>query len=128
MEVVTKRDGGAYKIAFERGLTVEKLERIGDPDETGTTVSFWPDADIFTDTTVYDYDTLANRFREMAFLNKGLKISLHDERIVEADGAPRTEVFQANGGIVDFVKYLNEGKETLNKTRLLRGGKRRRYG
>lgn len=115
LEVVTKRDGGAYKIAFERGLTVEKLERIGDSKKTGTTVSFWPDPEIFTDTTVYDYDTLANRFREMAFLNKGLKISLHDERVTDAEGNPRTEVFQANGGIVDFVKYLNEGKETLNK-------------
>ena len=64
---------------------------------------------------MYDYDTLAARFREMAFLNRGLKIILVDERITDADGNPRTEVFQAMGGIVDFVKFLNDGKETLNK-------------
>ena len=64
---------------------------------------------------MYDYDTLAARFREMAFLNRGLKIILTDERITDADGNPRTEVFQAMGGIVDFVKFLNDGKETLNK-------------
>ena len=73
------------------------------------------EVNVFTETTVFDYDTLASRFREMAFLNRGLKIVLHDERVTDADGNPRTEVFQYAGGIVDFVKYLNEGKETLNK-------------
>ena len=117
LEVQVKRDGGVYEIAFERGVTVEKLKKVGTTREanTGTVVTFWPDPEIFTDTTVYDYDTLAARFREMAFLNKGLKITVHDERIYDAEGNPRSEVFQANGGIIDFVKYLNEGKETLNK-------------
>lgn len=115
LEVVVCRDGGKHEIAFERGKTVEKLHRIGDAGHTGTTVTFWPDPDIFTETTVYDYDTLAARFREMAFLNRGLKIILTDERITDANGNPRTEVFQAMGGIVDFVKFLNDGKETLNK-------------
>ena len=117
LEVQVKRDGGIYEIAFERGITAEKLKKVGTTREsnTGTTVTFWPDPEIFTDTTIFDYDTLAARFREMSYLNKGLKISFHDERITDSEGAPRTEVFQAAGGIVDFVKYLNEGKETLNK-------------
>ncbi len=115
MEVNVCRDGKEYEIAFSRGKTSEKLRETGKAKHTGTKISFWPDPDIFTETTVYDYDTLANRFREMAFLNKGLKIVLHDERVTDAEGQPRTDVFQFAGGIVDFVKYLNEGKETLNK-------------
>ena len=115
MEVNVCRDGIEYGIAFSRGKTSEKLREIGKAKHTGTKISFWPDPDIFTETTIYDYDTLANRFREMAFLNKGLKIVLHDERVTDAEGQPRTDVFQFAGGIVDFVKYLNESKETLNK-------------
>ncbi|WP_165052716.1 MULTISPECIES: DNA topoisomerase (ATP-hydrolyzing) subunit B [unclassified Adlercreutzia] len=115
VEVFVKRDGSEYKIAFDHGKTVEKLKKLGPAKGTGTKTTFWPDPAIFTETTIFDYDTLANRFREMAFLNKGLKIILHDERVTDAEGNPRTEVFQAQGGIVDFVKYLNEGRETLNK-------------
>ena len=114
LEVVVCRDGGKHEIAFERGKTVEKLHRIGDADHTGTMVTFWPDPEIFTDTVVYDYDTLAERFREMAFLNKGLHIQLTDEREREEDGSFKTESFQYAGGIVDFVTWLNRGKETLN--------------
>ena len=115
VEVQVRRDGKEYEIDFDHGKTKTKLHEIGKAKHTGTTVTFWPDPDIFTETTVYDYDTLAARFREMAFLNRGLKIILTDERITDADGNPRTEVFQAMGGIVDFVKFLNDGKETLNK-------------
>ena len=121
VEVNVKRDGKEYEIDFDHGHTATKLHEIGSADHTGTKVTFWPDAEIFTETTIYDYDTLAARFREMAFLNKGLKITLHDERAnpgsVVSDKAPepRVEVFQYAGGIIDFVKYLNEGKETLNK-------------
>ena len=115
VEVQVRRDGKEYEIDFDHGKTKTKLHEIGKAKHTGTTVTFWPDPDIFTETTVYDYDTLAARFREMAFLNRGLKIILVDERITDADGNPRTEVFQAMGGIVDFVKFLNDGKETLNK-------------
>lgn len=113
--VQVKRDGGVHEIAFERGVTTEKLHRIGNAKDTGTTVTFWPDPEIFTETLVFDYDTLANRFREMAFLNKGLHIELVDERNVSEEGVAKSEVFQYMGGIVDFVKYLNTGKETLNK-------------
>lgn len=115
VEVCVRRDGSEYHIAFDHGKTIEKLTKIGPAKGTGTKTTFWPDPEIFTETTVYDYDTLANRFREMAFLNKGLKIILHDERVTDAEGVARTEVFQAQGGIIDFVKYLNDGKETLNK-------------
>ena len=115
VEVCVKRDGKEYAIDFDHGKTATKLHEIGKAKGTGTKTTFWPDPDIFTETTVYDYDTLASRFREMAFLNRGLKIIFHDERVTDADGNPRTEVFHATGGIVDFVKFLNEGKETLNK-------------
>ena len=116
VEVQVRKEGKEYFIGFDHGKTSEKLREVGPTKRgNGTTVSFWPDPEIFTETTVYDFDTLANRFREMAFLNKGLKIVLYDERVTDADGKPRTEVFQYAGGIVDFVKFLNEGKETLNK-------------
>ena len=115
VEVFVKRDGGEYKIAFDHGKTSEKLAKVGSAKGTGTKTTFWPDPTIFTETTVFDYTTLANRFREMAFLNKGLKIVLYDERELDDEGNPKTEVFQYAGGIQDFVKFLNEGKETLNK-------------
>ena len=120
-EVRVRRDGKEYEIAFERGKTVEKLHEIGSAKHTGTTVTFWPDPEIFTETTLYDYDTLQARLREVAFLNKNLKIELIDERAdpqaLDGDKAaePRKETFQYAGGIVDFAKWLTAGKETLNK-------------
>ena len=119
--VQVRRDGKEYEISFERGKTFEKLHEVGKAKKTGTTVTFWPDPEIFSETCIYDFDTLANRFREMAFLNKGLKIELTDERsnprelMSETAEEPRKVVFKYDGGIVDFVKYLNDGKETLNK-------------
>ena len=114
------RDGKEYEIAFDHGKTSTKLHEIGNASHTGTKVTFWPDPEIFTETVVYDYDTLAARFREMAFLNKGLKINLHDERsnassvVSEPAAETKTEVFQYEGGIIDFVKFINEGRTTLN--------------
>ena len=119
--VQVRRDGSEYEISFERGKTAEKLHVIGKSKKSGTTVTFWPDPEIFSETCIYDFDTLANRFREMAFLNKGLKIELTDERsdpnqlISEPAAEPKAVSFKYDGGIVDFVKFLNEGKETLNK-------------
>ena len=119
--VNVRRDGKEYQIAFERGKTVEKLHEVGKSRSNGTTVTFWPDPEIFTDTCIYEFDTLQTRFREMAFLNKGLRIDLIDERSetnqllsIKAE-EPRKVSFKYEGGIIDFVKYLNEGKETLNK-------------
>lgn len=113
--VQVRRDGAEYEISFDHGKTKEKLHKISSAKHTGTTVTFWPDPEIFQETTVYDYNTLAARFREMSFLNKGLKITLIDERTLNEDGKPTKEVFQALGGLQDFVKYINTGKETLNK-------------
>lgn len=113
--VQVRRDGTEYEISFDHGKTKEKLHKIGTSKKTGTTVTFWPDPEIFQETTVYDYSTLAARFREMSFLNKGLKITLIDERNLDEEGKPTKEVFQALGGLQDFVKYINQGKETLNK-------------
>lgn len=113
--VQVRRDGKEYEISFDHGKTSEKLHEIGATKTTGTTVTFWPDPEIFKETTVYDFSTLQARFREMAFLNKGLKITLIDERATDESGQYTTEVFHAEGGLQDFVKFLNEGKETLNK-------------
>lgn len=108
------RDGNVYEMEFSRGKTTQKLKKVGTSKISGTTITFWPDPEIFTETTSYDYSTLANRFREMAFLNKGLKIVITDERSVDEEGNQKTETFQYSGGIVDFVKFLNTGKEPLN--------------
>ena len=103
-----KRDGGIYEMEFQRGKTTKKMQKVGETKATGTTVTFWPDDMIF-ESTVYDYDTLHDRLQETAFLNKGLKITLTDEREL----IPRTDEFCYQGGIVDFVKFLNTEKEIL---------------
>ncbi len=104
-----RRDGGIYTMEFARGKTVKSIECIGKTKTTGTTVTFWPDPQIFTETTVYDHDTISNRLQEMAFLNRGLKIVFTDEREL----TPRVEEYCYQGGISDFVKFLNEGNEIL---------------
>jgi DNA gyrase subunit B len=109
LEVEIKRDGAVWTQTYDHGKPTAPLAQGGKSKATGTTVTFWADASIF-ETTVYDYDTLASRFRETAFLNKNLRIHLTDERELE----PRQEEFRYAGGIVDFVKYLNHGKDTVN--------------
>ncbi|MGI6032855.1 MAG: DNA topoisomerase (ATP-hydrolyzing) subunit B [Coriobacteriales bacterium] len=104
-----KRDGGIYEMEFSRGKTTKKIEKIGKTSTTGTTITFWPDPDVFQ-TIEFDWDTLEHHFRQTAFLNKNLKITFRDERGDE----PREMVFQYKGGINDFVKYLNNGKECIN--------------
>ena len=104
--VQVRRDGNVYEMEFARGKTVKKMTVVGESETTGTTITFWPDEEIF-ETTVYDFDTLHDRLQEMAFLNRDLKIVLTDER----EMTPRVEEFCYSGGIVDFVKFLNEGKE-----------------
>ncbi len=106
MIVQVKRDGHIYEMQFSRGKTTQKMKIVGDAKTTGTTTTFWPDDEIF-ETTVYDYETLRNRLQETAFLNRNLKIVLRDEREL----TPRVDEFCYEGGIVDFVKFLNEGKE-----------------
>jgi len=109
LDVEVKRDGKIWAQTYDHGKPVDKLKEIGKSKATGTTITFWPDEEIF-ETIEFDFDTLATRMRETAFLNKGLKIVLTDERELE----PRREEYRYAGGIVDFVKYLNESKETLH--------------
>ena len=111
MEVEVKRDGKIYRQAYEQGKTVSKLEVVGDTKKTGSKTTFWPDAEIFSETTEYDYDTLQHRLRETAFLNKGIKITLEDKR----ESNKKKEVFHYEGGIKEFVKHMNQNKEALHK-------------
>ena len=110
MEVEVRRDGKRYGIEFMRGKTSKPLYEIGTADSTGTTVHFKPDNTIFTE-TVYDYDILRLRLRELAFLNKGVTISLQDDREGH-DG--RNETFHFKGGIIEFVKYVDANKDKIN--------------
>ncbi len=103
-----KRDGKVYEMAFERGKTVQKMKVVGSSKATGTTITFWPDEEIF-ETTTYSYDVLHTHLQETAFLNKNLKIVLTDEREL----TPRVDEFCYAGGIIDFVKFRNEGKDVL---------------
>ncbi|WP_297183220.1 DNA topoisomerase (ATP-hydrolyzing) subunit B [uncultured Enorma sp.] len=106
MIVQVKRDGKIHEMQFSRGNTTQKMKTVGTAKSTGTTTTFWPDDEIF-ETTVFDYETLRNRLQETAFLNKNLKIVLKDEREL----MPRVDEFCYEGGIIDFVKFLNEGKD-----------------
>ena len=109
-EVTIQRDGGIFQMKFERGKTVQSLTRIGDSNKTGTKVRFLADDTIF-ETLEYNYETLENRFREMAFLTKGLFISIEDKR----EETPKKAEFCYEGGLNSFVEYLNKNKEKLNQ-------------
>ena len=110
LEVEIYNEGKVYKQRYERGKVVYKLKVIDECDaqKTGTKVTFLPDKEIFEE-TVFDYDTLKQRFREMAFLTKNLKIVLKDERPEE----PIEKTFHYEGGIKEFVQYLNKSKTPL---------------
>lgn len=108
MEVEVRRNGKCYGIEFKQGKTSKKLYEKGTTDTTGTTVHFKPDASIFTETE-YSYDTLRLRIRELAFLNKGITISLIDER---PEG--RSESFHFAGGIIEFVEFVDHNKDKIN--------------
>ena len=110
-EVTIKRDGGLYQMSFERGKVVKKLERIGDAEGSGTKVRFFADGTIF-ETLEYKYEVLEERFREMAFLTKGLHINLKDLR----GETPRESDFCFEGGLISFVEFLNKNKEKLHPT------------
>ncbi|MCI6020163.1 MAG: DNA topoisomerase (ATP-hydrolyzing) subunit B [[Bacteroides] pectinophilus] len=111
LEVRVKRNGHIYEQRYQRGKVMEPLTIVGDcpEEETGTMVHFLPDKEIFTETTVYEYDILKQRLREMAFLTKGIKIILRDER----EGLEQERVFHYEGGIKEFVEYLNKSKTPL---------------
>ena len=109
VEVTIQRDGGIYQMAFERGKTTKHLEKIGDSNKTGTKVRFLADDTIF-ETLEYEYEVLENRFREMAFLTKGLKLTIEDKRVEPS----RKSEFCYEGGLISFVEYLNRNKEKIN--------------
>ncbi|MBY0491530.1 MAG: DNA topoisomerase (ATP-hydrolyzing) subunit B [Gemmatimonadaceae bacterium] len=117
LKVWIKRDGKEHYMDFARGTTTTKLKvmRSVPKSETGTKVWFKPDGTIFQETTRYEWTTLASRLRELAFLNKGIQITLRDERPDEfKDGQPREEVFFARGGLKEFVTFLNGNKKPLH--------------
>ena len=109
-EVIVQRDGGMYQMRFARGKTDKHIERIGDSKKTGTKVRFLADDTIF-ETTNYDFDTLENRMREIAFLTKGLKITIEDQR----EETPKKSEFCFEGGLKSFVEFLSKNKEKINK-------------
>ncbi len=110
MEVLVKRDGHKWRMAFVRGQTVRPLEQLEKTKETGTLVRFKPDPEIFP-VVEFHYGTLADRLRQLAFLNKGVTITLKDDR----ETPPRQETFFAKGGLVQFVEWLNRNKKPLHK-------------
>lgn len=110
MEATVKRDGHIYQQKYSRGIPTSKVEVIGDVDSSvhGTTIRWKPDATIFTETTVHDYDVLKKRLRELAFLNSGITIIFRDERLEN----PKEEILKYEGGIVHYVKEMNEAKHS----------------
>ncbi len=109
------RDGFTWEQTYSKGVPTSKLKKAGASKNHGTRVHFTPDKEIFTTATEYNYDTLAQRLRELAFLNKGLVITLTDERTTDAKtGEAKHSEFKYNGGIAEFIKHLNRGKQTLH--------------
>lgn len=111
LEVFVHRDGKIYYQRYNRGVPCEDLKVVGETDGTGTIVHFKPDPEIFKETTEYDYDTLATRLRELAFLNKGILITIEDKR----EGKQRKNEYHYEGGIISYVKHLNRTKEVLHE-------------
>ncbi|MEC1585278.1 DNA topoisomerase (ATP-hydrolyzing) subunit B [Bacillus spizizenii] len=109
--VTVHRDGKIHRQTYKRGVPVSDLEIIGETDHTGTTTHFVPDPEIFTETTEYDYDLLANRVRELAFLTKGVNITIEDKR----EGQERKNEYHYEGGIKSYVEYLNRSKEVVHE-------------
>jgi len=114
LELEIWRDGATWEQTYSKGEPTSKMKKVGAAKRRGTKVHFLPDRTIFTETT-YNYDTLAQRLRELAFLNKGLLITLTDERTTDAkSGEPKHTDFKYNGGIAEFIKHLNRGKQVLH--------------
>ncbi|BAU99925.1 DNA topoisomerase (ATP-hydrolyzing) subunit B [Aurantimicrobium minutum] len=110
LEVEVKRQGFSYTQSYNIGVPEAPLAKQGPTDETGTTITFWPNADIF-ETVEFDYETLRARFQQMAFLNKGLRITLIDENQEDGEGNPLTVSYMFENGLMDYVQYLNTIKK-----------------
>ena len=113
LSAVVHRDGKVFQQEYEKGKPLYNVKEIGESDITGTIVTFRPDSEIFTMTTTYNYDTLANRLRELAFLNKGVRLSLIDEREINEDGSRKSDEFFSEGGLREFVKFLDGTRQPL---------------
>ena len=111
MEVEIKRNGKIYRQEYRQGKTVMPLTEVGESKKTGSKSIFWPDPELFEESGEFDYETLQHRLRELAFLNKGIKITLTDER----DGKKKKDVFHFEGGLKEFVKFLNNNKDALHE-------------
>lgn len=119
LEVTVWKDGYEYYQAYSRGVPTADLKKIGPTDKKGTEIHFIPDEEIFTETTVYDYETLATRLRELAFLNRGLGIIFIDRRGEEE----RESVFRYEGGILSYVEHLNRAREVVHPPIFIEGEK-----
>jgi DNA gyrase subunit B len=108
-----KRDGKLYEQKYERGKALEPVKEIGISSSTGTTVTFRPDSQIFTQTIEFNYDTLSLRMRELAYLNKGIKISITDKRNIDDNGNPFSEHFHSKEGLKEFIRFLDESRESI---------------
>jgi DNA gyrase subunit B len=117
LDLEIKREGGIFTQSYERGNPVTKLKQIGKTKKTGTKVTYWPDEDIF-EVVEHNFEILAQRMRELSFLNKGLKITITDER------TSKSHEFQHKGGIREFVEYLNQSKQTINPKPIMFEGER----
>ena len=126
LEVEVHKNGKIHRMKFARGAIVEPMTVIGDTDITGTRVRFKPDPEMFTDTTTYDYDILHKRLQEEAFLNAGLKITLTDKRVAseELPEEKRTETMCYEGGIKEFVSFLNKNKTPIHEDVIYMSGKK----
>lgn len=107
------REGKIWQQEYSCGKPLYDVKVIGETDKTGTQVEFLPDASIFTQTTVYSFETLAARLNELAFLNKGIRLNLYDHRDKDENGQPRHQLFYSEGGLREFVKYLDQTREPL---------------
>lgn len=123
LEATVHREGNIYRQVYRRGVPQSELEIIGSTDKTGTEIHFKPDAEIFTEILTYNFETLANRMRELSFLNKGISITITDERNSEDDGAPKTERFFSEEGLTEFVAYIDSNREALSETFFFEGTK-----
>lgn len=119
LEVYVHRDGNIYQIKFERGVVVSELSVIGTTDKTGTITHFKPDSEIFTETLEFEYDILATRLRELAFLNRGIKITIEDKRVEN-----KQNEYYYEGGIKSYVEHLNRTKEVIHDEPIFVEGER----
>jgi len=115
LKATVHRQGKIWEQEYERGKTMYPVKVVGESDKTGTTVTFKPDPQIFQQTLEYNYDTLASRMRELAYLNKGITIHLVDRRHTKEDGSFEGETFHSENGLPEFVKYLDGNREPLMK-------------